>query len=153
MRITRLNHAVLFVEDLPRSVAFYREVLGFELVADEGAMVFLRAPGSANHHDLGLARAVAARGPRGAVGLYHLAWEVGRIEELAEAVRILEGAGALVGTSDHGATKSVYGVDPDGNELEIMWMVPAEAWGQYADRGVVMPLDLEAELTRWGRSR
>ena len=150
MRISRLNHAVLFVEDLPRAVAFYRDVLGFEPFADEGAMVFLRAPGSANHHDLALARARAPRAPRGAVGLYHLAWEVERIEDLAEARRILDAAGALVGTSDHGATKSVYGVDPDGNEFEIMWMLPPEAWGEYADRGVVLPLDLEAEVARWG---
>ena len=58
--------------------------------------------------------------------------------------------GALVGESDHGATKSLYGHDPDGNEFEVMWEVPREAWGRYEDEGVVMPLDLEAELKRWG---
>ena len=47
-------------------------------------------------------------------------------------------------------SKSLYGRDPDGNEFEIMWQVPREAWGEYADSGVVLPLDLEAELERWG---
>jgi catechol-2,3-dioxygenase len=84
------------------------------------------------------------------VGLYHLAWEVGTIEDLATAARALSEAGALGGASDHGVSKSLYGRDPDGNEFEIMWQVPREAWGEYADSGVVLPLDLEAELERWG---
>ena len=62
--------------------------------------------------------------------------------------RLLE-AGALTGQSHHGVTISLYGVDPDGNEFEIMWTLPREAWGEYADRGVVMPLDLDAEIERW----
>jgi len=57
---------------------------------------------------------------------------------------------ALVGESDHGATKSVYGHDPDGNEFEVMWMVPREEWGQYDKDAVVQPLDLQRELARYG---
>jgi len=84
------------------------------------------------------------------VGLYHLAWEVGTIEDLAAAAKALSEVGAMTGASDHGVSKSLYGRDPDGNEFEIMWQVPREAWGEYANSGVVMPLDLEAELARWG---
>ena len=58
--------------------------------------------------------------------------------------------GALTGSSDHGVSKSLYGRDPDGNEFEIMWQVPCEAWGDHADRATIMPLDLDAELRRWG---
>ena len=58
--------------------------------------------------------------------------------------------GALTGASDHGVSKSLYGRDPDGNEFEVMWQVPKEAWGQFADEATIMPLDLEAELRRWG---
>ncbi len=47
-------------------------------------------------------------------------------------------------------SKSLYGADPDGNEFEIMWRVPREAWGEYADKGAVMPLDIDAEVRRWG---
>jgi len=59
--------------------------------------------------------------------------------------------GALTGASDHGVSKSLYGRDPDGNEFEVMWQVPQEAWGEFADQATVMPLDLNAEVRRWGR--
>lgn len=152
VRIRRLNHAVLFVEDIDRAVSFYRDVLGLEVIASEGPMRFLRAPGSENHHDLGLfgLGPGASRPPARSVGLYHLAWEVSSIDDLAMARRVLQEAGALVGSSDHGATKSVYGVDPDGNEFEVMWMVPRGDWGEYESRAVVRPLDLRAEVARYG---
>jgi catechol-2,3-dioxygenase len=72
------------------------------------------------------------------------------IEDLATAAAVLSATGALGGASDHGVSKSLYGADPDGNEFEVMWRVPREAWGEYADKGVVMPLDLDAEVRRWG---
>jgi catechol-2,3-dioxygenase len=114
-------------------------------------MAFLRASGSTNHHDLGLfsVGADAPRAPRGSTGLYHLAWQVRTIEELAAAIPVLRELGALTGASDHGATKSLYGADPDGNEFELMWMVPREEWGEYERKGTSMPLDLERELQRF----
>lgn len=153
MPALRLNHAVLFVSDLARTRRFYTQVLGFTVVSDEERFnaAFLRAPESTNHHDLGLFETPAPKPPRGSVGLYHLAWEVGRIEDLVELRDSLSGEGALTGQSHHGATISLYGADPDGNEFEIMWMLPRQDWGEYEDRGVVMPLDLEAEVARWGR--
>ncbi len=154
MNVRRLNHAVLRVRDPERSVTFYRDVLGLEPVARIGRiMAFMRAPGSENHHDLGLA-AVGPNAPppneRG-VGLYHLAWEVDEIEALRVARDKLERYGTLSGASDHGATKSIYGYDPDGNEFEIMWMVPREHWGEYERAAPTRPLDLEAEIERWKR--
>jgi len=56
----------------------------------------------------------------------------------------------LGGASDHGVSKSLYGQDPDGNEFEIMWRVPPEAWGEYEKGGAVMPLDIDAEVARFG---
>jgi catechol-2,3-dioxygenase len=151
--VARLNHAVLFVRDLDQSVDFYARVFGFEEIAREGGMMaFMRAAGSDNHHDLGLMAVGpdAPRPPRGSTGLYHLAWQVPAIEDLARAAEVLSAEGALGGASDHGATKSLYGRDPDGNEFEIMWMVPRAEWGEYESRAVVQPLDLEAELRRYG---
>ena len=154
MAVTRLNHAVLFVRDADTAAAFYREAFGFEeLQRPEGMRaVFLRSPDRSNHHDLGLFEvgAAAPRPPRGSVGLYHLAWEVETIEELAEMADTLARLGALTGTSDHGVSKSLYGHDPDGNEFEVMWAVPQDAWGDFADRAAIMPLDLDIELARWG---
>ena len=151
--VRRLNHAVLYIRDVDRSVAFYKDAFGFEIVDQmPGQAAFLRAAGSDNHHDLGLfALGPTAPGPEaGRVGLYHLAWEVGRIEDLADAADTLERLGALVGASDHGATKSLYGKDPDGNEFEVMWAVPRDAWGEYANQAPTQPLDLDRELARFG---
>ena len=115
---------------------------------------FLRAPDSTNDHDLGLFEIGDDAGSSGAgrttVGLYHLAWEVPAIEDLADASRLLSEAGALGGASDHGVSKSLYGHDPDGNEFEIMWRVPRESWGDYEEHGAIMPLDIDAEVRRWG---
>jgi catechol-2,3-dioxygenase len=152
--VARLNHAVLYVRDASSAADFYARVFGFEIVesAFGGRAVFMRSAGGDNHHDLGLFSVgpTAPRPARGSVGLYHLAWEVPTVDDLAAAAAVLAAEGALGGASDHGVSKSLYGADPDGNEFEVMWRVPREAWGEYADKGVVMPLDLDAEVRRWG---
>jgi catechol-2,3-dioxygenase len=151
--VLRLNHAVLYVRDLDRSVAFYQKAFGFEEIARSGGvMAFLRAAGSANHHELGLMAVgpKAPQPPRGSTGLYQLAWELPTVEALAQAAALLQEMGALVGASDHGATKSLYAVDPDGNEFEMMFLVPREQWGAYEREAIVAPLDLPRELSRFG---
>jgi catechol-2,3-dioxygenase len=155
IHVSKINHAVLMVRDLDRSVAFYHDALGLEEIARAGGrMAFMRAPGSANHHDLGF----LALGPRAkdpspeAVGLFHLAWEVPNIEDLVAIREKLTRLGTLEGASDHGATKSLYGKDPDGNEFEVMWLVPRELWGDYEKSAPTGPLDLEAEVRRFGKA-
>ncbi len=151
--VQRLNHAVLYVRDAERAAAFYQEAFGFEVVEQmPGFAVFLRAAGSDNHHDLGLFSVGAeAPGPEPRrVGLYHLAWQVGSIQDLVAGRETLARLGALVGESDHGATKSLYGKDPDGNEFEVMWMVPRDQWCAHEHQAVTEPLDLDRELARWG---
>jgi catechol-2,3-dioxygenase len=151
--VAKLNHAVLYVRDAQVSADFYSRLFGFEVVDNLGGRaVFMRARGGENHHDLGLfsVGANAPRAPRGATGLYHLAWEVPTIEDLATAAHELATAGALGGASDHGVSKSLYGQDPDGNEFEIMWRVPREAWIDGGKGSGIAPLDLDAEVRRWG---
>ena len=143
MAVRRLNHAVLYVRDLAETVSFYCGALGFEIRTEvPGRVAFLRAPGSANDHDLGLFQvAGAALAPEPYLGLYHLAWEVGTLAE----------RGALVGASDHRVSKSLYAKDPSGIEFEVMWRVPAEDWAaETASGDTIQPLDLEAEISRWG---
>ena len=179
----RLNHAVLFVADLERSLTFYQAAFDMVVVAREpranaaflrlprsgyhhellvrdrptiprANAAFLRLPRSGNHHDLGLF-GVGAQPPRprGSLGLYHLAWQVDTIEELEEARLTLASLGALTGESSHGATKSVYAHDPDGNEFEVMWMLPKAQWGEYENAAPVERLDLPGEVARWGGIR
>ena len=160
MGIHRLNHAVLYVRDLEESVAFYTEVLGFRRVdmTPDGfrGAAFLQAPGSTNDHDLGLFQLGPAAGPSGAgrttVGLYHLAWEVDTLDELERVAGRLLAADALVGTSDHGTTKSLYGRDPNGLEFEIVWLIPADLLDDAARdaRRRIGPLDLAKEKARYG---
>jgi catechol-2,3-dioxygenase len=149
----RLNHAVLFVSDLERAMTFYSQAFGTEVVAREprANAAFLRLPRSQNHHDLGLFGIGAGAPPRrpGTVGLYHLAWQVDTIDELEQAKLTLLQLDAFTGESSHGATKSVYGVDPDGNEFEVMWMLPRDAWGEYENAAPVERLDLAGEVARW----
>jgi catechol-2,3-dioxygenase len=153
----RLNHAVLFVADLERSLRFYTDVFGMEVAAREprADAAFLRLPRSGNHHDLGLF-GVGAQAPprrRGGIGLYHLAWQVDTIDELVQARQLLLDAGAYTGESSHGATKSLYGADPDGNEFEVMWMLPRDEWGAYENSAPIDVLDLRAESDRWSGVR
>ncbi|HEV2452474.1 MAG TPA: VOC family protein [Streptosporangiaceae bacterium] len=153
MSVRRLNHAVLYVSDVPRSVRFYREMLGFEVrVQYQDRAAFLRAPGSANDHDLGLFAVGQSRpASEQKVGLYHLAWEVGTLAELAGIRDRLAAGGALAGASDHRVSKSLYAKDPDGIEFEVMWRVPAADWeSELAEGEMIAPLDLDAALARWG---
>ena len=152
----RLNHAVLFVSDLERSLEFYRRAFGMVVVAREprANAAFLRLPRSGNHHDLGLFGVGAQQPrPRGALGLYHLAWQVDTVEELQEARATLLALDAYTGESSHGATKSIYAHDPDGNEFEVMWMLPRADWGDFETSASVERLDLAAEVSRWGGVR
>ena len=150
--IRRLNHAVLYVRDARRDAAFYSEAFGFEVLAEygEGAAVFMRAAGTENHHDLGLF-SLGAQAPlpeQGRVGRYHLAWQVETLHDLAEIRDRLLRMNSLVGESDHGVTKSLYAKDPDGNEFEVMWMVPREEWGDMEHEAITKRLDLQAELAK-----
>jgi catechol-2,3-dioxygenase len=159
MGIFQLNHAVLFVGDLEASVEFYSDVLGFEQIKDMSGMsgaAFLRAADSTNDHDLGLFE-IQGAGPslagRATVGLYHLAWEVDTLGTLERLEARLTEAGALVGATDHGTTKSLYGKDPSGLEFEIVWLIPAELITD-DDRSAskrLGRLDLDKEIARFGR--
>jgi catechol-2,3-dioxygenase len=154
MPVRRLNHAVLYVRDLAASVEFYCEALGFEVRAQmAGKAAFLRAQGTENDHDLGLFAVPEGELPAGPyIGLYHLAWEVGTLAELADTRERLVRLGALVGASDHRVSKSLYAKDPSGIEFEVMWRVPADQWEQEMAGGgpMIAPLDLAAEIARWG---
>jgi catechol-2,3-dioxygenase len=146
--IKRLNHVVLWVRDAQRSLAFYRDLLGFSIVEMPSPQaVFLRANGSDNHHDLGLfgiGPDAPAPSQGRQVGMYHAAWEVASIEDLARARDALMHSGHMVGESDHGNSLSVYAKDPDGNELEVFWTVPRDEWDK---RGFgTRRLDLAGEL-------
>ena len=157
MPVQRLNHAVLYVRDLDRSVRFYCELLGFRTAFGiPGKAAFLQAEGSTNDHDLGLFDIGGAAGPsqagKATVGLYHLAWEVDTLAELQRIEDVLLAAGSLVGKTDHGTTKALYAKDPDGLEFEVCWLVPAQFLNDevVAAKTQLRPLNLQADIERYG---
>ncbi|HJQ75627.1 MAG TPA: VOC family protein [Acidimicrobiia bacterium] len=154
MAIHRLNHAVLYVRDAERSADFYSRVLGFrKLPLDLPGAVFMQAADSSNDHDLGLFSIGDGAGPspagKTAVGLYHLAWEVDTLTDLAEIGKRLSEEGALVGATDHGTTKALYGRDPDGIDFEVSWLVPADLITEEM-APTARRLDLDVEIERYG---
>jgi catechol-2,3-dioxygenase len=145
--LKRLQHLVLWVADVERSVRFYRDVLGFEVTKRYPSAAFLRIPGSADDHHLGLFEQAGVAAPDERVArMYHSAWEVGELTDLVGARQRLIEAGALVGSSSHGVSLSLYAKDPDGLEFEVFWTVPG---GRPAPTSA---LDLEGELARRGIS-
>ena len=145
--LKRLQHLVLWVSDVERSVRFYCDVLGFEVKNRYPNAAFLKIPGSADDHHLGLFEQAGVSRPDERVArMYHSAWEVGDITDLVRARQRLMEVGALVGSSDHGVSLSLYAKDPDGLEFEIFWTVPG------GTSVGTRPLDLEGELALRGIS-
>jgi catechol 2,3-dioxygenase len=144
-----IGHVHLKVSDLDRAVAFYSEVLGFELQARMGSQAaFLSAGGY--HHHIGL-NTWLSRGappaPARTAGLFHLAVRFPTRAALAIALRrVLEAGVPLEGAADHGVSEAIYLRDPDENGIELYWDRPREAWPRAEDGELVMftaPLDLE----------
>lgn len=149
---TRIGHVHLKVADLDRAIAFYRDVLGFELTQRYGAAAaFLSAGGY--HHHIGL-NTWESRGatppPPGHTGLYHTAILYPDRRALAQALaRVVEHHVPLDGAADHGVSEAIYFRDPDGNGVEIYRDRPEAEWprdGQGQLRMVNSPLDLQALL-------
>jgi catechol-2,3-dioxygenase len=143
--LKRLQHLVLWVADVERSVRFYCDVVGFEVQRRYPQAAFLKVPGSPEDHHLGLFEQPGLQPPdEGVARMYHAAWEVEALDDLARARQRLIQARSLVGSSDHGVSLSLYAKDPDGLEFELFWTVP---------NGTPIgtrPLDLDAELARRG---
>ena len=143
--LKRLQHLVLWVSNVERSVRFYCDVVGFEVQRRYPNAAFLKIPGTADDHHLGLFEQAGVPRPDERVArMYHAAWEVDELTDLARARRRLIDAGSLVGESSHGVSLSLYAKDPDGLEFEMFWTVP----GGVSARTTA--LDLEGELARRG---
>jgi catechol 2,3-dioxygenase len=141
-----IGHVVLKVRDLDRSLAFYRDLLGFQVVGElSNVMIFLSA-GRGNHHDLALLRVGEhAPSPRpNAIGLYHVAVQLTDWTAVQAAHALLVERGMLKGAVDHGVSRSLYTVDPDGIEIELYCDAPRSEWeGRVDEVMTVRPLVLD----------
>jgi catechol-2,3-dioxygenase len=152
MSVRELGHLVLYVRDVRRSAAFYRDVLGWRQILPEtgtepvGAAAF---SSGRTHHELLLIEVGEDATPIPAgrrVGMYHFGLNVGETDDdLRAALRQVQDAGAtVVGTSDHTVTHSLYILDPDGNEIELYVDVPGVDWKSHPELigAAVRPLNL-----------
>lgn len=153
-KIQRVGHVVLAVRDPQRSIKFYTDVLGMELVTfiEDMQMAFFSF--GERDHDIAVIQ-VPEDAPVGSSGLAHTAFEIeGGIDELrALHSRLLASGTAVEFTADHIVTNSVYFLDPDGNRLELFAQIlaPVEAKAKLATmrtmESAMLPLDLAAAAT------
>lgn len=148
----RIGHVHLKVADLERALAFYRDVLGFQLNQRYGRDAAFLSVGGYHHH-IGLNTWESAGGspaPTGTTGLYHLAILYPSRAELADALRrVVNAKIPLEGAADHGVSEAVYLRDPDGNGVELYWDKPKEQWPRTADGTLAMfthPLNVQMLL-------
>jgi catechol-2,3-dioxygenase len=141
MRVKELGHIVLYVRDVRRSAAFYRDVLGWRQILPSAGeepggsrpVAAFNAPSHRTHHELLLIEvgADAAAQPQGRrVGLYHFGLKIGDSDDELRAARdtLIAAGTPILGQSDHTATHSLYIGDPDGNEIELYIDVPGVDW-------------------------
>ncbi len=147
----RIGHVHLKVADLDRAIRFYRDALGFDLVARMGEQAAFLAAGGYHHH-IGLNTWESAGGPpppAGTTGLYHVAINYPQRRDLAVALRRLLDLGwPIGGASDHGTHEAIYLADADGNGIELAWDRDEAAWPREGGRlaFVSLPLDFEGLL-------
>lgn len=151
---TRVGHIHLKVSDLDRAIAFYGDVLGFDLMQRYGDQAaFLGAGGY--HHHIGLNTwhsKGAGPAPERAAGMYHVAFLFPDRASLGAALqRVLDHGTPLDGAADHGVSEAVYFRDPDGNGIELYRDRPRADWPRDAAGGLAMvndPLDVAALLAQ-----
>ena len=154
---TRIGHVHLKVSDLNKALAFYRDILGFEVMQHYGAQaVFISAGGY--HHHIGLNTWYsknAAPAPQNACGLFHTAIVYPTRKDLAIAYqRLVQANYPLTGSADHGVSEALYLDDPDKNGVELYWDRPRDQWPLDADGNLLMKTeyldlrDLLDEITR-----
>lgn len=138
---TRIGHVHLKVADIERSLKFYRDILGFELVTMYGNQAAFISAGGYHHH-IGLNTWESKNSPpapKFGVGLYHAAILYPTRKDLAEIFnRLIEVKYPISGAADHGVSEAIYLEDPDGNGLELYWDKPKELWPKKSDGSIEM---------------
>jgi catechol 2,3-dioxygenase len=149
---TRIGHVHLKVSDLDKALAFYKDLLGFQIIQWYGASaVFISAGGY--HHHIGLNTWHSKNAPPAPVnscGLYHTAIVYPTRKDLAVILkRLAEANYPLTGAADHGVSEALYLNDPDRNGVELYWDKPKDEWPFDGDGNLEMvtePLDIQSLL-------
>ena len=136
-----IGHVHLKVADIERSLAFYRDVLGFEVQQQYGDQAAFISAGGYHHH-IGLNTWESKGGsppPPGHTGLYHQAIVLPTRRDLAIVVkRVMDSGWPLTGASDHLTHEAIYLDDPDGNGIELYWDRLKEQWPRKPDGSLTL---------------
>jgi catechol 2,3-dioxygenase len=148
---TRIGHVHLRVADLDRAIRFYRDLMGFDLVARFGEeAAFLSAGGYHHHIGLNTWQSKGGSPPApGTTGLYHFAINYPTRKDLAVAFkRLLDNGWSIDGASDHGTHEAIYLHDPDGNGIELAWDRDQSQWPRIGEKlnFTRRPLDFDGLL-------
>ncbi|HRK54290.1 MAG TPA: VOC family protein [Cyclobacteriaceae bacterium] len=155
---TRIGHVHLKVADLDKSLAFYRDLLGFEVTMMYGNQAAFISAGGYHHH-IGLNTWHSKGAPpatQQGVGLFHTAILYPTRKDLAVIYdRLRQANYPFTGAADHGVSEALYLDDPDGNGVELYWDRPTAEWPKQSDGKLNMytrVLDLEGLLKELGTS-
>jgi catechol 2,3-dioxygenase len=142
---TRMGAVHLTVGELERSLAYYRERVGLDVLGRSGDRASLGAGGV---ELLGLGEEPGAPPAGRHTGLYHFALRVPERNDLARwLAHAARDRVPLVGMSDHFVSEAVYLTDPDRHGIEIYHDRPRERWeGQVGGRLTTEPLDVASLL-------
>lgn len=142
-----VRHVQIKTTDLGRSLAFYRDILGFRLLEQDERTALLTADGKTSLVSLVQPDDVITK-PPGTVGLYHLALLLPNRSDLAALVTHLSAQGVRFGASNHLVSEAIYFQDPDGIGIEVYTDTDPTTW-KWSNAGVAMdtlPLDFDSLL-------
>ncbi|MGW8251860.1 MAG: VOC family protein, partial [Anaerolineales bacterium] len=144
-----LGRIHLKISDLDRSLEFYSDLLGFQVLERDAQQAALTPPGGTVPLINLLAIRNARPKPPRTTGLYHFAIRLPERPALGTLLkRLLEQRYPLQGAADHLVSEAVYLADPDGNGIELYIDRPREDWPRIDDQiGMATdPLDAEGLL-------
>jgi len=138
-RVTGLGHVGIYVRDLDRMVAFYRDVMGMQVTKQNwrAGAVFLSADPEAVDHEIALMRGR----PDGADPhlIQQISMRVSTLDDLRSFRRRLIADGYRIeGIVNHASAIGCYFFDPEGNRTEVFWVTDRPCWVP-----TVKPIDIE----------
>ncbi|WP_413376316.1 VOC family protein [Alkalihalobacillus sp. 1P02AB] len=137
--ITFVGQVNLKIQNLERSIAFYKEVIGFKVLEQTSRTATFSADGKTALLSVEQPEHVVAKQER-TTGLYHFALLLPKRTDLANIVQHFVKIGLQFGSSDHLVSEALYLSDPDGNGIEIYVDRDPSEWN-WKDKEVEMTVD------------
>ncbi|UOR10240.1 VOC family protein [Halobacillus amylolyticus] len=136
---TFVGHVELKVQQLERSIKFYKDIIGFQILEQSKTRAVLSADGKTSLLTIEQPEDVKSR-EANTSGLYHFAILLPNRLELAKVLKHFTKHNQKLGASDHLVSEALYLNDPDGNGIEVYSDRPSSTWN-WQNNEVVMTVD------------